>query len=45
MDAMVASVADSAAIKNFIRPALSNSIADREMFMKGIDSSYYYEDE
>ena len=45
MDAMVASVVDSSSIKNLIRPALTNRIADREMFMKGIDYSYYYEEE
>lgn len=45
MDAMVASVVDSASIKNLIRPALTDRIADREMFMKGIDYSYYYEEE
>ena len=48
MDAMVAMVAsevDSSSIKNFIRPALTDRIADRKMFMKGIDYSYYYEEE
>ena len=45
MDAMVASVVDSASIKNLIRPALTDRITDREMFMKGIDYSYYYEEE
>lgn len=43
MEAMVASVMDSIAIKNLIRPALTDRIDDREMFMKGIDYSYYYE--
>lgn len=45
MEAMVASVADSSTIKNLIRPALTDRISDREMFMKGIDYSYYYEEE
>jgi cell filamentation protein len=27
-----------------IEPALTNRIHDREMFMKGIDYSYYYEE-
>ena len=45
MEAMVASVMDSTAIKNLIRPALTDRIDDREMFMKGIDYSYYYEQE
>ena len=34
MDAMVESVVDSAPIKNLIRPALTDRIADREMFIK-----------
>ncbi len=37
------SVADSEHIKALIRPALTTKIDDREMFMKGIDYSYYYE--
>lgn len=45
MEAMVKSVKDSAPIKNLIRPALTNRIDDREMFMKGIGYSYYYEQE
>ena len=45
MEAMVKSVMDSASIKNLIRPALTDRIDDREMFMKGIDYSYYYEQE
>lgn len=45
MDAMVKSVSDSSAIKHLIRSALTNRIDDREMFMKGIDYSYYYEQE
>lgn len=43
--AMTASVADSTAIWNLLRPALTDRINDREMFMKGIDYSYYYEEE
>ena len=43
MEAMVKSVMDSKPIKNLIRPALTDRIDDREMFMKGIDYSYYYE--
>lgn len=31
-------------IKHILKNALTNMIADREMFMKGIDHSYYYED-
>ena len=29
--------------KTFIQSALTTKIDDREMFMKGIDYSYYYE--
>ncbi len=31
-------------IKHILRNALTDKINDREMFMKGIDHSYYYED-
>ena len=41
---MTRSVADSTPIKNLVRSALTNQIDDREMFMKGIDYSYYYEE-
>ena len=41
--AMRESVADSTFIKTLVRPALTTKIDDREMFMKGIDYSYYYE--
>lgn len=37
------SVADSSEIKALLQPALTEKINDREMFMKGIDYSYYYE--
>ena len=30
-------------IKHILRNALTNKIDDREMYMKGIDHSYYYE--
>lgn len=43
LNAMRESVADSEHIKVLIRPALTTKIDDREMFMKGIDYSYYYE--
>lgn len=45
LSAMKKSVSDSADIKNLIKNALTNKINDREMFMKGIDYSYYYEEE
>ena len=31
-------------IKYILKGALTDKVADREMFMKGIDHSYYYED-
>ncbi len=31
-------------IKHILRKALTDKINDREMFMKGVDHSYYYED-
>ena len=43
--AMKRSVTNPAAIKRLLRGALSDRIADREIFMKGIDYSYYYEQE
>ncbi|MGM9763571.1 MAG: protein adenylyltransferase Fic [Candidatus Cryptobacteroides sp.] len=41
--AMRESVNDSSHIKDLVKPALTSKIDDREMFMKGIDYSYYYE--
>ena len=43
--AMEQSGADSTAIKQLLAGALTNKIDDREMFMKGIDYSYYYEEQ
>ena len=45
LDAMVKSVTSSAAIQRLVSAALTVKIADREIFMKGIDYSYYYEEE
>ena len=42
--AMEQSVMDSTKIKKLIQNALTDKINDREMFMKGIDYSYYYEE-
>lgn len=39
------SVIDSTHIKALLKGALTDKINDREMFMKGIDYSYYYEEE
>ena len=45
LSAMRESVSDSTHIKALVQPALTTKIDDREMFMKGIDYSYYYEQE
>ena len=45
LDAMIASHTDSAKIRELLRGALTDRIDDREIFMKGIDYSYYYEQE
>ena len=44
LDAMEKSVCDSSKIKFLLKNALTDKINDREMFMKGIDYSYYYEE-
>ena len=43
LSAMRESVSDSTHIKALVQAALTTKIDDREMFMKGIDYSYYYE--
>ena len=43
--AMKLSVVDYSSILSLIKNALTDKIADREIFMKGIDYSYYYEEE
>ena len=43
--AMGESVYDNRRIKTLVQPTLTTKIDDREMFMKGIDYSYYYEQE
>lgn len=43
LDAMIRSVVDASAIRRLLRNALTDQINDRELFMKGIDYSYYYE--
>ena len=45
LDAMIASHTDSSGIHALIKEALTDKINDRETFMKGIDYSYYYEQE
>ena len=36
---------DSSAIRELLHGAMTDQINDREIFMKGIDYSYYYEQE
>ena len=45
LDAMIASHTDSSKIRMLLQQALTDRIDDREIFMKGIDYSYYYEQE
>ncbi len=42
---MKESVTNVAAIKRLLQGAMTDQINDRELFMKGIDYSYYYEQE
>lgn len=44
MNAMIISTVDSSILEQLIIPALTPKIHDRELFMKGIDYSYYYEE-
>ncbi|MFO7723252.1 MAG: Fic family protein [Bacteroidales bacterium] len=44
MDAMMKSPTNSSVLQNLLRNALTKKINDRDMFMKGIDHSYYYEE-
>jgi len=44
MNAMVKSPVNSSALKKLLNNALTTEIDSREMFMKGIDYSYYYEE-
>ena len=45
LTAMVESVRDANHLKQLLKQALTDKIDDREVFMKGIDYSYYYEQE
>ena len=45
LSAMQKSPVDSSEIFALISDALTDEIIDRELFMKGIDYSYYYETE
>jgi cell filamentation protein len=44
MNAMIQSPINSNVLKKLLETSLTNKINDREMFMKGIDYSYYYEE-
>jgi cell filamentation protein len=44
LNAMVKSSVNSTTIKSLLKNALTDEINNREMFMKGIDYSYYYEE-
>lgn len=43
LDAMRRSVSDASMLKELLKGALTDKVNDRETFMKGIDYSYYYE--
>jgi cell filamentation protein len=45
MNAMVQSSENSNILKELIEDSLTTEIDSREMYMKGIDYSYYYEEE
>jgi len=44
MNAMIMSSVNSTTLKNLLKNALTDEINSREMYMKGIDYSYYYEE-
>lgn len=44
MNAMIISTVDGEVLNHLVKAALTSRINDREMFMKGIDYSYYYEE-
>jgi len=44
MSAMMLSPTNSSLLKSLLEEALTSKINDREMFIKGIDYSYYYEE-
>ena len=43
LEAMRRSTTDAHMIKSLLHGAMTDKIDDREIFMKGIDYSYYYE--
>lgn len=44
LNAMVQSASNDTTIRLLLKNALTNEIESREMFMKGVDYSYYYEE-
>ncbi len=44
LNAMMQSPTNSSALKKLLKNAITDKINDREMFMRGIDYSYYYEE-
>jgi cell filamentation protein len=44
LNAMKQSPTESSVLKNLLKNALTNKINDRDMFLKGVDYSYYYEE-
>lgn len=44
LEAMIRSHVKSTELRELLRTALTNKINDREVFMKGIEQSYYYEE-
>jgi len=44
MNAMMQNPINSNVLKTLLKNALTNKINDRKIFMKGIDYSYYYEE-
>ncbi|MBQ9588541.1 MAG: cell filamentation protein [Bacteroidales bacterium] len=45
LGAMIASQNDSSQVRELLKGALTDCVDDREIFMKGVDYSYYYEQE
>lgn len=45
LNAMIESQMDSTKIRELLKQAMTDKIDDREIFLKGIDYSYYYEQE
>ncbi|MEN0006869.1 MAG: Fic family protein [Bacteroidota bacterium] len=45
MNAMIISTVDTSVLKANLQYAMTNDIHNRELYMKGIDYSYYYEEE